>query len=113
MSTTITITQPDTSDLAMPPALNNQRLGLIIADKESQATALQVIGRVGKSGLATGPHVHYSLWLKGRSVDPFEVRFPAGRPVSVDAHVRFGEIRDMRLAELREASPPLVLEAAL
>jgi murein DD-endopeptidase MepM/ murein hydrolase activator NlpD len=90
--------------------LSSYAKGIEVGARVSQK---RVVGRVGKSGLATGPHLHYCLWLKGRSVDPFEVRFPAGRPVSVNAHVRFEEIRDMRLAELREASPPLVLEAAM
>ena len=73
----------------------------------------QVIGRVGKTGLATGPHLDYRLRLRGRFVDPLKVKFPAGRPVTVAAHASFEEIRDVRLAELRQASPPLVLEAAM
>lgn len=30
----------------------------------------QVIGRVGRSGDATGPHLHFEVWMDGRSVDP-------------------------------------------
>ena len=30
----------------------------------------QVIGYVGSTGLATGPHVCYRFWKNGRQVDP-------------------------------------------
>lgn len=30
----------------------------------------QVVGRVGRSGSATGAHLHFEVWMDGRSVDP-------------------------------------------
>ena len=35
----------------------------------------QQIARVGESGLATAPHLHFEVWLKGTAVDP--VKFVA------------------------------------
>jgi murein DD-endopeptidase MepM/ murein hydrolase activator NlpD len=29
-----------------------------------------VVGRVGRSGNATGSHLHFEVWIDGRSVDP-------------------------------------------
>jgi murein DD-endopeptidase MepM/ murein hydrolase activator NlpD len=32
-----------------------------------------LIGRVGRSGNASGPHLHYEVWHHGRAVDPVSV----------------------------------------
>ncbi|MGC9399177.1 MAG: LysM peptidoglycan-binding domain-containing M23 family metallopeptidase [Anaerolineae bacterium] len=32
----------------------------------------QVIGRVGNTGLSTGSHLHWQLWVDGQSVDPLQ-----------------------------------------
>jgi len=35
-----------------------------------QVTADEVIGEVGSTGLATGPHLHFEVQVDGRAVDP-------------------------------------------
>jgi len=45
----------------------------------------QVIGYVGSTGLATGPHLHYELFRGGQPVDPLSIRF-VPHHVQVDPH---------------------------
>ena len=41
-----------------------------------------VIGYVGSTGLATGPHVCYRFWVRGEQVDPFRQNLPAADPIA-------------------------------
>ena len=41
----------------------------------------EVIGYVGSTGLATGPHVCYRFWKNGRQVDPYKQKLPPSKPV--------------------------------
>lgn len=45
----------------------------------------QVIGYVGSTGLATGPHVCYRFWKNGQQVDPLRQDFKAATPIE-DKH---------------------------
>jgi murein DD-endopeptidase MepM/ murein hydrolase activator NlpD len=41
----------------------------------------QTIGRVGSTGLATGPHVCYRFWKNGVQVDPLRLKLPNTEPM--------------------------------
>jgi len=41
----------------------------------------QVIGKVGSTGLATGPHVCYRFWKNGVQVDPLRLKLPNTEPM--------------------------------
>lgn len=41
----------------------------------------EVIGYVGSTGLASGPHVCYRFWKNGRQVDPYRQKLPEAKPM--------------------------------
>ncbi len=78
----------------------------------SRVRQKQVIGYVGATGLATGPHLDYRLKVNGRFADPLRVKLPKGEPIRVKNAVRFAVVRDALLRELRNTAPTMVLEAS-
>jgi murein DD-endopeptidase MepM/ murein hydrolase activator NlpD len=42
----------------------------------------QVIGYVGSTGMSTGPHLHYEVWLRGRATNPVSLKFIGGNQLS-------------------------------
>ena len=48
-----------------------------------------VIGRVGSTGLATGPHVCYRFWKNGVQVDALRLNLPTGEPMTGNNKQRF------------------------
>ncbi len=44
----------------------------------------QVIGYVGSTGLATGPHVCYRFWMNGKQVNHRALKFPSSIPMKKD-----------------------------
>src|SRR5699024_6844047 len=41
----------------------------------------EVIGYVGQTGLATGPHVCYRFWVNGKQEDPYKQKMPSSEPL--------------------------------
>ncbi len=52
-----------------------------ILRRGSEVTQGDIIGYVGKTGLATGPHLHYEFLLNGVHRNPMTVELPSGRPI--------------------------------
>lgn len=53
----------------------------ILVRKGQRVTQGSVIGRVGSTGLATGPHVCYRFWKNGVQVDALKLSLPNSQPM--------------------------------
>ena len=61
--------------------MNRFASGITLGSRVDQG---DVIGHVGMTGLATGPHLHYEMRVSGRPADPLTIDLPAGDPVPTE-----------------------------
>jgi len=59
-----------------------------------------VIGRVGSTGLASGPHVCYRFWKNGVQVDALKLKLPTGTPMEGRNKARFMKMMEPLKREL-------------
>ena len=80
--------------------------------KGSRVSQGDVIGFVGSTGLATGPHLHYEFRVDGKHHDPQKVKLPGGSPLVDSDLLAFKQsIRtlDARFASLRSENDTLAM----
>ncbi|MBL7003884.1 MAG: peptidoglycan DD-metalloendopeptidase family protein [Gammaproteobacteria bacterium] len=61
----------------------------------------QTIGYVGKSGTATGYHLHYEFRVSGSHRNPLTVKLPAAKPINKKYNDEFNQQKDSLLTMLR------------
>jgi murein DD-endopeptidase MepM/ murein hydrolase activator NlpD len=85
-------------------------LSRIRVRRGERVTQGDVIGNVGSTGLATGPHLDYRMKRDGRYVNPLTAQLPPAPPIPSELLSEYGAVRDRALALL--PSPAEVRRAA-
>jgi len=77
--------------------LNNYARGIHTGVRVHQG---QLIGYVGMTGLATGPHLDFRVYKNGAPMDPLKVKSPPVKPVSKKNMTSFISLKDSLTTEL-------------
>ena len=85
--------------------LSKFRRGLKVGSRVKQG---QVIGYVGKTGLATGPHLHYEFRVNGIHRNPLTVKLPNDAPIDKSLLAKFKQQTRPLLSQLEQAKNTLV-----
>jgi murein DD-endopeptidase MepM/ murein hydrolase activator NlpD len=72
----------------------------------------QIIGYVGSTGLATGPHVCYRFWKNGKQVNPLTQKFPAANPIPDEDREAFAQVVEQQKLALSAMSLDTTLLAS-
>jgi len=88
--------------------LQGFKRGLNVGQRVNQG---DVLGYVGSTGLATGPHLHYEFRVAGVSRDPARVDFGSGEPVPPASRAAFEQERARLNALLHPVPNPAIAVA--
>ncbi len=85
-------------------------LSKILVRQGQRVAQGDTIGKVGSTGLSTGPHCHYELKLGGKHIDPMKAKLPVSVPLPSSERAAFAVERDRWLPEVRDAARQPVVE---
>ena len=71
--------------------------GIKVGDFVTQS---QIVGYVGSTGLATGPHLDFRVYQNGHAIDPLKMEAPPAEPVKKENIDEFNTVKEAFVGEL-------------
>ncbi|MBS9767670.1 MAG: peptidoglycan DD-metalloendopeptidase family protein [Flavobacteriaceae bacterium] len=76
---------------------SRHKKGLQVGQRVAQG---DIIGYVGMTGSATGPHLHYGVIKNGKYINPLSMKLPPSKPLKGEILQEFMQVRDSLKVEL-------------
>lgn len=72
----------------------------------------QIIGHVGSTGVATGPHLHYELRIRNKPVNPLSIKMPKGKAIPGNLMAEFKDLKHRMDTEIASIALPYLADAS-
>ena len=87
--------------------LSRYAKGIAVGSRVAQG---QLIGYVGATGTATGPHLDYRIWKNNTPINPLTVPQEPAEPIAAANRAQFEYVRDRIVAELEgDVAPDMII----
>jgi hypothetical protein len=83
-----------------------------VAHTGKRVTQGEIIGQVGSTGIATGPHLHFEMRINNTPVNPLSVKIAHGGAIAGKTMAEFDRVKNEMDAKLASISVPNSLAVA-